>query len=135
MKLEVVSESKSHGGRQLVVRHASKATSTDMIFSIFLPPRAEEDGKLPRLIPRRALSFHVSLLLALLRKKLAEFDASGAETRLILTRDQLVEMGCHVAQGYLISRPLSEERLEAWLQARTVSVTGLRDETVLTLVH
>ncbi|HEX4703848.1 MAG TPA: EAL domain-containing protein [Pseudonocardiaceae bacterium] len=50
-------------------------------------------------------------------------------------RDQLVEMGCHVAQGYLISRPLSEERLEAWLRARTVSVTGLRDETVLTLVH
>jgi len=50
-------------------------------------------------------------------------------------RDQLVEMGCHVAQGYLISRPLSEDRLEAWLRARTVSVTGLRDETVLTLVH
>ena len=44
------------------------------------------------MIPRRALSFHVSLVLALLRKKLAEFDASGAETRLILTRDQLVEM-------------------------------------------
>lgn len=56
------------------------------------PDGEEEDGKLPRLIPRRALSFHVSLLLALLRKKLAEFDASGAETRLILTRDQLVEM-------------------------------------------
>ena len=50
-------------------------------------------------------------------------------------RDQLIEMGCHVAQGYLISRPLSEERLEAWLQARTVSGTGLLDETVLTLVH
>jgi hypothetical protein len=56
------------------------------------PDDEEEDGKLPRLIPRRALSFHVSLLLALLRKKLAEFDASGAETRLILTRDQLIEM-------------------------------------------
>ena len=52
----------------------------------------EEDGKLPRLIPRRALSFHVSLMLALLRKKLAEFDASGAETRLVLSREQLVEM-------------------------------------------
>jgi diguanylate cyclase (GGDEF)-like protein len=50
-------------------------------------------------------------------------------------RDQLVEMGCHVAQGYLISRPLSEERLEAWLRARTVSVPGVRDETVLTLLH
>ena len=47
MKLEVVSESKSHDGRQLVVRHASKATSTDMTFSIFLPPRAKEGRKLP----------------------------------------------------------------------------------------
>lgn len=45
----------------------------------------------PRLIPRHALSFHVSLLLALLRKKLAEFDAQGGDTRLILTRDQITE--------------------------------------------
>jgi hypothetical protein len=47
---------------------------------------------LPRLIPRRALSFHVSLLLALLRKKLAEFDAQGGDTRLMLTREQIIEM-------------------------------------------
>jgi hypothetical protein len=46
----------------------------------------------PRLIPRHALSFHVSLLLALLRKKLAEFDAQGGDTRLILTRGQITEM-------------------------------------------
>lgn len=46
----------------------------------------------PRLIPRHALSFHVSLLLALLRKKLAEFDAQGSDTRLILTRAQITEM-------------------------------------------
>ena len=46
----------------------------------------------PRLIARRSLSFHVSLLLALLRKKLAEFDASGTDTRLMLSRDQIVEM-------------------------------------------
>ena len=45
--LEVLSENKSHGGRQLVVRHASTATRTDMTFSIFLPPQAEEGGKLP----------------------------------------------------------------------------------------
>jgi S-formylglutathione hydrolase len=44
---EIVSENKSHGGRQLVVRHASAATSTDMAFSIFLPPQAERDKKLP----------------------------------------------------------------------------------------
>ncbi|WP_298281881.1 DUF4194 domain-containing protein [Acidocella sp.] len=46
----------------------------------------------PRLIARRPLSFPVSLLLALLRKKLAEFDASGDSTRLILSRDQIIEI-------------------------------------------
>jgi predicted signal transduction protein with EAL and GGDEF domain len=51
-----------------------------------------------------------------------------------VARDQLAAMGCDVAQGYLISRPLSEERLEAWLQARTAQTRGLRDETVLTLL-
>lgn len=56
------------------------------------PVDSDDSASLPRLIPRRALSFHVSVLLALLRKKLAEFDAQGAETRLMLTRDQMVEM-------------------------------------------
>lgn len=46
----------------------------------------------PRLFPRRQLSFSVSLLLALLRKKLVEFDASGSEVRLVLSRDEIVEM-------------------------------------------
>jgi uncharacterized protein DUF4194 len=55
-------------------------------------PPGEGDDPLPRLIPRRALSFHVSLLLALLRKKLAEFDAQGGGTRLMLTRAQIAEM-------------------------------------------
>jgi S-formylglutathione hydrolase len=45
--IEIVSENKSHGGRQLVVRHASAATSTDMTFSIYLPPEAEAGGELP----------------------------------------------------------------------------------------
>jgi S-formylglutathione hydrolase len=45
--VEIVSENKAHGGRQLVVKHASTATSTDMTFSIFLPPQAEGAGKLP----------------------------------------------------------------------------------------
>ncbi len=52
----------------------------------------DEGGKIPRLVARRSLSFPVSLLLALLRKKLAEFDAGGGETRLILTRDEIVEL-------------------------------------------
>jgi S-formylglutathione hydrolase len=45
--LEIVSENKAYGGRQLVVKHASSATSTDMTFSIFLPPQADSGGKLP----------------------------------------------------------------------------------------
>jgi hypothetical protein len=52
----------------------------------------DDDQQVPRLVPRRALSFHVSLLLALLRKKLAEFDAQGGDTRLMITRDQMTEM-------------------------------------------
>jgi hypothetical protein len=52
----------------------------------------ESQPKLPRLIARRPLTFPVSLLLALLRKKLAEFDAGGGDTRLVLSREEIVEM-------------------------------------------
>lgn len=51
-----------------------------------------EADKKPRLVARRQLSFPVSLLLALLRKKLAEFDSGGGETRLILSRDEVLEL-------------------------------------------
>jgi S-formylglutathione hydrolase len=47
MTIEVVSENKSHSGRQLVVKHASHATQTDMTFSVFLPPQAEGGERLP----------------------------------------------------------------------------------------
>lgn len=56
------------------------------------PPEDDPSPRLPRLIARRQLSFPVSLLLALLRKKLAEFDASGGDTRLVLARDEIVEL-------------------------------------------
>ncbi len=56
----------------------------------------ESATKLPRLITRRQLSFPVSLMLALLRKKLAEFDAGGGHDgesgRLVLARDELVDL-------------------------------------------
>ncbi len=53
---------------------------------------ADDGQQIPRLVPRRSLSFHVSLLLALLRKKLAEFDAQGGDTKLMLTRAQIIEL-------------------------------------------
>ena len=47
---------------------------------------------LPRLIARRRLSFPVSLLLALLRKRMAESDSSGGSTRLVLTRSEIASL-------------------------------------------
>ena len=46
MGLETVSEAVSHGGRQMVYRHASEACGCDMVFSVFLPPQAA-DGPCP----------------------------------------------------------------------------------------
>lgn len=52
----------------------------------------ESEEELPRLIPRRQLPYHVSLLLALLRRRLVEFDAHATDTRLVLGKDDLVDM-------------------------------------------
>jgi hypothetical protein len=58
------------------------------------PDPEESDGapRLPRLVARRPLSYPVSLMLALLRKRMAEFDAGGGDTRLVLSRDEIVEL-------------------------------------------
>lgn len=58
----------------------------------FLRSQPDSDSDLPRLIPRRQLTFHVSLLLALLRARLAEFDQQNSETRLIMTTEQIGDM-------------------------------------------
>ncbi len=55
-------------------------------------PAAGGEQALPRLIARRQLGYAVSLLIALLRKKLAEFDAASGDARLILGRDDIAEM-------------------------------------------
>ncbi|WP_292832878.1 DUF4194 domain-containing protein [Microbacterium sp.] len=54
-------------------------------------PEAGEEP-LPRLVRRRSLTYNVSLLLVLLRKRMVEFESSGDAGKLVLTRDQLVEM-------------------------------------------
>lgn len=59
----------------------------------FLRSRPDDgDIAYPRLVVRHTLPYHVSLLLALLRKRLAEFDATSSEARLVLTREQVVEL-------------------------------------------
>jgi hypothetical protein len=46
---------------------------------------------LPRLIARHNLSFRLSVLLVLLRKRLLELDAGGGDTRCVVAHDTLVE--------------------------------------------
>lgn len=55
-------------------------------------PADEEENELEapmRLIRRRALTFHVSLLCLLLRKHLIENDQTGESTRAILSREEI----------------------------------------------
>jgi hypothetical protein len=60
----------------------------------YLRTRPEADGEepLPRLVNRRTLTYNLSLLLVLLRKRLVEFETAGGEGKLVLSRNQLVEM-------------------------------------------
>ncbi len=53
----------------------------------------EQDGNaLPRLVRRSPLSYPVSLLCVLLREKLVEADAGGGDVRVILGKEQIVEL-------------------------------------------
>lgn len=58
----------------------------------FLRSREDPDGTLPRLIARRTLTFNVSLLLALLRGRMLEFDTNSSEVRLIMTEQEIADM-------------------------------------------
>lgn len=60
----------------------------------YLRTREPEEGEetLPRLVRRRSLTYNVSLLLVLLRRRMVEFEASGEAGRLVLTREQIVEL-------------------------------------------
>jgi len=55
-------------------------------------PQLEGEPELPRLVARRQLGFSLSLMLALLRKTLAEHDARGGDTRLVLTSAQILDL-------------------------------------------
>ncbi|MDQ6895548.1 MAG: DUF4194 domain-containing protein [Actinomycetota bacterium] len=57
----------------------------------YLHARADDpEQPLPRLIPRHKLSLLQSLLLALLRKALLEFDATEGVGRLVLRRERII---------------------------------------------
>lgn len=55
-------------------------------------PVREGEAELPRLVQRRQYSYPVSLMLALIRKKVAESDAQSGETRVILSKEEIIDM-------------------------------------------
>jgi hypothetical protein len=55
-------------------------------------PQVEGEPELPRLVTRRQLGFSLSLMLALLRKKLAEHDAMSGEVRLVVSKADILDM-------------------------------------------
>ena len=69
----------------------------------------------PRLIPRRALSYQVSLLLALLRRRLAEHDATSSDARLVLSRDDIIRLiQDFLAEGKTEARVI--DRIDSYLK-------------------
>lgn len=84
------------------------------------PDADDSTSRLPRLVARRQLSYPVSLLLALLRKKLAESDAGGGDTRLILNRDQIVKI-----MRVFLADTSNETRLVDQIDAYINKVTDL----------
>jgi hypothetical protein len=52
----------------------------------------EQEEDFPKLLRRRTLSYKVSLLLVLLRKRLTQFEMQSDESRAIVTKEEMVEM-------------------------------------------
>lgn len=60
----------------------------------YLASRESDDGEtpLPKLLSRRSLSYPVSLILVLLRRRITEMDVNTGESRLIMDRNEVAEM-------------------------------------------
>lgn len=56
------------------------------------PEENDDNIPLPTLIEKRPLSYPITLLCVLLRKKLLEEDASGNDTRVVLSKEEIVDM-------------------------------------------
>ncbi|MBC7474581.1 MAG: DUF4194 domain-containing protein [Candidatus Sericytochromatia bacterium] len=53
---------------------------------------AEEEAHLPKMVDKRQMSYPVTLLCVLLRKRLLEADITGGDTRIIITKDKIKDM-------------------------------------------
>lgn len=88
----------------------------------YLKQRLAVEGspELPRLVPRRQLGYPVSLILAVLRRRLAEVDATSGDTRLVVSRDDIVEM-----MGLYVPESSNEARLIDRMETHLEQVVAL----------
>lgn len=87
------------GRRGAAVRDHFAAIGVDVVIDDtegYAYLRSEEEGEgeepLPRLVHRRSLTYNVSLLLVLLRKRLVEFETSSTDGKLVLSRVQIIDL-------------------------------------------
>jgi hypothetical protein len=87
------------GSRGAAVRDHFTTTGVDVVVDDtegYAYLRSQEPGEgeepLPRLVRRRALTYQVSLLLVLLRKRLVEFETSSSDAKLVLTREHMADL-------------------------------------------
>jgi len=81
-------------------------------FAYLKQTSSDEESSLPRLIQRRPLSYPLSVLCALLRKKMIEVDAGGGDRRVVVTRDQIVEM-MRLFSPLRADEAFTEDRIDA----------------------
>ena len=62
------------------------------------------------------MSSYVEVMIQLAHKFGINVVAEGVENR--ETLDALSELGCDIAQGYFISKPLEAENLKSWLDSK-----------------
>ena len=80
----------------------------------------KEKNPLPRLIARRPLSYPISLLCVLLRKKMSESEASGDEIRIIVSREELIN-----SMRVFMPEKTNEAQTEATINATINKVAEL----------
>jgi hypothetical protein len=77
-------------------------------------PPADGAAELPRLVPRRQLGFPVSLILALLRGRMIELDATSGDTRLVVSRQDIMEL-VRLYTSDTSNEARVQERLETYI--------------------
>lgn len=86
----------------------------------------DEESGVPRLIQRRPLGFALSILCVLLRRRMVEADAggSGAGNRVVLTREQIIEM-MNVFLPQRANEVFTEQQIETQIN-RAVEIDVLK---------